>query len=319
MAGGYERGLAEVGEGVLAYLQPDGGWGWSNAGLVSDGERTLLIDTLFDLTLTETMLAEMRRAVPAAAQIGTLVNTHANGDHCYGNQLLAGARIVASARTAEEMDELPPAAMAALVENAPHMGALGEFFLRCFGSFDFAGIEPAPPDQTFSGELQLRVGEREVHLLEVGPAHTRGDTMAWLPGERVLFTGDVLFNGAHPIAWAGPVSNWIAACERIESLAPRAIVPGHGPLAELDDVRELRAYFEYLYEQARAARDDGLSALQAAQRMRLDRWADWGEGERLVVNVANVYAELSGENPPNPLEAFQQMAALRAHLDGRES
>jgi cyclase len=316
MARPCERGLAEVGDGVFAYLQPDGGWGWSNAGLVSDGEATLLVDTLFDLKLTETMLAEMRRAVPAAAQIDTLVNTHANGDHCYGNQLVGGARIVSSERTAAEMDELPPAAMAALLEQAPQMGALGEFFLRCFGPFEFRGIEPAPPGETFNGELTVRVGDREVHLLEVGPAHTQGDTMAWLPAEGVLFTGDILFNGAHPIAWAGPVSNWIAACDRIESLAPERIVPGHGPLASLADVRELRAYFEYLYEQARAAHGEGLTAMQAARRISLDRWADWGEGERLVVNIANIYGELTGEGPPNPLEAFQLMAELALGADG---
>jgi glyoxylase-like metal-dependent hydrolase (beta-lactamase superfamily II) len=310
MAGSYEQGLQEIGDGIHAYLQPDGGWGWSNAGLVSDGDATLLIDTLFDLKLTEAMLAEMRRAVPAATRIDTLVNTHANGDHCYGNQLLGGARIVASERTAAEMDELPPAAMAMLIERAPSMGTLGEFFLRCFGGFDFSGIEPMAPGETFSGELSLRVGGREVRLLEVGSAHTRGDTMAWLPAERVLFTGDILFNGAHPIAWAGPVSNWIAACELIESLAPAAIVPGHGPLASIDDVRELRAYFDYLYEQARLAHADGLTALQAARRISMDRWAQWGQAERLVVNVATIFGELTGEGPPNALEAFQQMAEL---------
>ncbi len=308
MGASYERGLAEVADGVYAYLQPDGGWGWSNAGLVCDGEATLLVDTLFDLALTEAMLAEMRRAVPAAERIGTLVNTHANGDHCYGNELVVGARIVASEQTAAEMTELPPAAMAALVEQAPNMGRLGEFFLRCFGSFSFQGIEPVPPQETFSGELAVRVGDREVRLLEVGPAHTRGDTMAWLPAERVLYTGDILFNGAHPIAWAGPVSNWLSACERIEALTPVAIVPGHGPLATIADVRELRAYLEYLYDQARAAHGEGLTPLQAARRIELDRWADWGERERLVVNIATIYGELTGEGPPNPLEAFQQMA-----------
>src|SRR2546421_3479452 len=100
MSAGYGSGLQEVGDGVYAYLQPDGSWGWSNAGLVADGEQTLLIDTLFDLKLTEQMLSDMRRAVPAASRIDTLVNTHANGDHCYGNQLVEGARIVASERTA---------------------------------------------------------------------------------------------------------------------------------------------------------------------------------------------------------------------------
>jgi cyclase len=310
-AASYTKGLHEVGDGLFAYLQPDGGWGWSNAGLVVDGESTLLIDTLFDLRLTEEMLQAMRRAVPSAARIGTLVNTHANGDHCYGNQLVGDALIVASARTAEEMTELPPAAMAMLVQQAPQMGLLGEFFLRCFGGFEFDGIEPVLPKQTFSGELSLRVGGRELQLIEVGPAHTRGDTLVHLPAERVLYSGDVLFAGAHPIAWAGPVSNWIAACERILELDPQAIVPGHGPLSTVEQVRELRDYFTYLYEQARERRAEGMTPLQAARALALDRWADWKEDERLVVNLANIYAELDAvAEPLNPLQAFEAMAEL---------
>ncbi len=309
----YAKGLQEVGDGLYAYLQPDGGWGWSNSGLVVDGERTLLIDTLFDLRLTEQMLREMRAAVPAAAQIDTLVNTHANGDHCYGNQLVGDAVIVASQQTAAEMSELPPAAMAALVAQAPQMGELGAFFLRCFGAFDFEGIELVLPHETFSGERAIRVGDRELTLLEVGPAHTRGDTLVHAPAEGVLFTGDILFSGAHPIAWAGPVSNWIAACERIVALAPQTIVPGHGPPSELEAVLELRAYFEYLYEQARLCHGEGMTPLQAARSLSLDRWAEWGESERLVVNLANIYAELDGDPEPlNPLAAFQQMAELSA-------
>jgi cyclase len=304
----YVKGLQEVGDGLYAYLQPDGGWGWSNAGLIVEGDSTLLVDTLYDLRLTEQMLRSMRDAVPAAARIGTLVNTHANGDHCYGNQLLAGARIVASERTVEQMTELPPQAMAALVEQAPQMGELGAFFLECFGVFDFSGIELLLPEDTFSGEVTIDVGDRELELIEVGPAHTRGDTLVFDRARRVLFSGDILFAGAHPIAWAGPVSNWIAACERILAMDVDVIVPGHGPLAGPDEVRELKAYFEYLYEQARARHADGMTAMQAARSISLDRWADWGETERLVVNVANIYAEISGDRePPDALAAFQQM------------
>jgi len=307
----YVTGLREVGDGLYAYLQPDGSWGWSNAGLVVDGERTLLIDTLFDLQLTEQMLGAMRRAVPAAASIDTLVNTHANGDHCYGNQLVGGARIIASERTAAEMVELPPGAMAALVEQAPQMGELGAFFLDCFGAFDFRGIELTLPQETFSGALTVAVGDRKLELIEVGPAHTRGDTLVHAPRERVLFSGDILFSGAHPITWAGPVSNWIAACERILAMDPELIVPGHGPLAGADAVRELKAYFEYLYEQARRCRAEGMTALEAARAIALDRWADWGDPERLVVNVDNIYRELEGDQQPtNPLVAFEQMATL---------
>jgi cyclase len=278
---------------------------------VVDDERTLLIDTLFDRQLTQEMLGSMREAVPAAATIDTLVNTHANGDHCYGNELVGGARIVASERTAAEMTELPPAAMAALVKQAPQMGELGAFFLDCFGAFDFGGIELALPGETFSGELPIRVGDRELELIEVGPAHTRGDTLVHVPAQRVLYSGDILFSGAHPIAWAGPVSNWIAACDRILEMDVEVIVPGHGPLADTAAVRELKAYFEYLYDQARRCHEAGMTALEAARSISLERWADWGESERLVANIANIYGELAGEHEPlNPLIAFEQMAAL---------
>jgi len=307
----YAKGLQEVGTGLYAYLQPDGGWGWSNAGLIVDGEHTLLVDTLFDLRLTEEMLTAMRRAVPAAARIDTLVNTHANGDHCYGNQLVGDAVIVASERTAAEMSELPPAAMAALIEQAPQMGELGEFFLRCFGAFDFTDIELVLPQRTFDGEMELRVGDRELRLLEVGPAHTRGDTLVHVPSDGVIFSGDILFAGAHPIAWAGPVSNWIAACERILAIDPEVVVPGHGPPGTTAEVRELKAYFEYLYAEARTRHEQGMSAMEAARSLALDRWAEWGEPERLVVNIANIYGELEGaQEPINPLAAFQQMAEL---------
>jgi glyoxylase-like metal-dependent hydrolase (beta-lactamase superfamily II) len=167
------------------------------------------------------------------------------------------------------------------------------------------------PQETFEGELSMRVGDRELRLIEVGPAHTRGDTLVHVAAERVLFSGDILFSGAHPIVWAGPVSNWIAACERILALDVEVIVPGHGPPSGPAAVRELQAYFEYLYQQARACHAEGMTALQAARSIALERWADWGEGERLVVNIANIYGELDGDREPiAPLVAFQQMAEL---------
>jgi cyclase len=307
----YREGLHELGNGLYAYLQPDGGWGWSNAGLISDGESSLLVDTLFDRRLTERMLSAMRRSVPAAERIGTVVNTHANGDHCWGNELVSGARIVASERTAAEMPELPPTAFAALAEQAPQMGEVGAFFLDCFGAFDFRGLELALPDHTFAGELRLSVGDKEVVLTEVGPAHTRGDTLVHLPAERVLFSGDILFHGAHPVAWAGPVSNWIAACDRILALNPVVIVPGHGPLAEPSAVVEVKAYFEYLYARGRDLHAAGMTPVQAARALHVDRWADWGEHERLAVNLATIFAELDGDTEPvNTLQAFQYMAEL---------
>ncbi|MEY3690626.1 MAG: hypothetical protein RJB57_281, partial [Actinomycetota bacterium] len=140
----YTLGLHEVADGTHAWLQPDGGWGWSNAGLVVGDGASLLVDTLFDLRITQRMLDAML-GVTAGAPIGTVVNTHANGDHCYGNSLVKGATIVATEAAAHEMREVPPAMLAGL-NRAP--GEVGELFRHFFGEFEFDGIDMAYPDTT---------------------------------------------------------------------------------------------------------------------------------------------------------------------------
>jgi len=110
----FERGLHDIGNGAYAWLQPDGGWGWSNAGLIVSGDESLLVDTLFDLPNTREMLDAMKKAHTAAADIDRLVNTHSNGDHTHGNELVAGAEIVASKTAAAEMEATTPDALAAL-------------------------------------------------------------------------------------------------------------------------------------------------------------------------------------------------------------
>jgi cyclase len=308
----YTRGLHDLGNAVYAYLQPDGSWGWSNAGLITDGDAALLVDTLFDLKLTQEMLDTMRRSVPAAARIGMVVNTHANGDHCYGNQLVSGARIIASARTAAEMAAgITPDQLAALLKRAPELGQLGAFASRIFAPFDFANITLTLPNQTFAGELILKVGDKTVHLLEVGPAHTRGDTLVYIPGDRVIFAGDILFIGGHPIAWAGPVSNWIRACERMLAMDVETIVPGHGPITDKSGVAEVKSYLEYVFAEARKRYEAGMPAFAAAKDIALDRYAGWKDSERIVVTVATIYRELSGDHTePDILSSFGQMAAL---------
>ncbi|HKV59336.1 MAG TPA: MBL fold metallo-hydrolase [Ktedonobacteraceae bacterium] len=308
----YTKGLHDLGNDIFAYLQPDGTWGWSNAGIITDGETSLLIDTLFDLKLTGEMLDNMRRSLPAAAHIDMVVNTHANGDHCYGNELVADARIIASRRTANEMVEgIQPAQFAMLLKRAPAMGAVGVYFQHCFGKFDFKNITLTPPQQTFEGELTVSVGNKLAHLIEVGPAHTRGDTMVHIPADRVVFTGDILFIGGHPIMWAGPTSNWLRALDRILAMDVETIVPGHGPITDKHGVAQLKSYFEYIYDETRKRYEAGMPVAEVAQDIHMDRYATWTDGERIAVNVATIYRELSGETePPNVLTLFSMMTAL---------
>ncbi len=225
---------------------------------------------------------------------------------------MAGAQIIASARTAEEMvTGVSPGQMAALLKMAPAMGQLGEFMGRIFSPFEFDNITLTLPDKTFEGKLTLQVGDRTVELLEVGPAHTLGDTLVHIPADRVIFTGDILFIGGHPIMWAGPTSNWIRACDLILSLDVETIVPGHGPITDKKGVAEVKDYLEYIYAEARKRYEAGMPALDAARDIPLDKYASWSEGERIAVNVISIYRELSGDQThPSVASLFGQMAAL---------
>ena len=303
----YTLGLHELSNGCHAYLQPDGGWGWSNAGLIVGDGASLLVDTLFDLKITQKMLDTMAHATQKAP-ISTVVNTHANGDHCYGNQLLAGKEIIASAATAHEMSEVPPAMLAAL-NSAP--GDVGDLFRHFFGEFDFEGIEPTLPTQTFTGKHTVTVGGRVIDLVEVGPAHTAGDTLVFVPDARTVYTGDILFIGGTPIVWAGPLDNWIAACDLICSSDVEHIVPGHGPLTDKAGVTAIRDYLAYVQDEATERFNGGMDAWDAARDIALNGFAKWGEFGRLAVNVDTVYRTLSGTHKsPDVVEQFRRMYAM---------
>ncbi len=308
------EGINNLGNGTWAWLAHSNSWGWSNAGLITDGEESLLVDTLYDLQLTDQMLRKMRAAEPLARQIDTLVNTHANGDHCHGNELVRGAEIIASTASAAEMTELPPEAMAAIVASAAEMGPVGEYFLACFGQFKFDGIVHTPPTRTFDGQLDIKVGDKPVQLLEVGPAHTRGDVLVHSPVDRTVFTGDILFIEGTPIMWQGPVANWIKACRLIEEMDVEHIVPGHGPITDKEGVRQVRQYLEYVRDQARQRYDAGLDAFEAARDIELSEYASWSDPERIAVNVDSLYREFSGEqNATDIFELFARMATLAGY------
>jgi len=318
----FTRGLFEVGYGVHAFVQPDGTWGWSNAGLIQGDGESLLVDTLFDLRLTRQMLEEMAPLVDSAP-ITAVANTHANGDHCFGNQLLSdqGVRFYASQGTTHELAEMSTAAaMGEMMRTLPD-DDMGKFMTHAFGPFHFDDIVVPPITDPFEGDLALEVGGRRIDLLNVGPAHTSGDVVAWLPDERVLFAGDILFIGGTPIMWGGPISNWIRACDRIIELAPSVVVPGHGPLTDVAGVREFSQYLSFIEDGVRRRHEAGMSPREASLDLddEIDdtSYATWSDRERLTVTVHSAWSELElGYEPPGLGEMFTLMAtdyAARMH------
>ena len=308
----FKKGLCDLGGSIYCYLQPDGGWGWSNAGLIVDGDESLIVDTLFDEKLTLEMIDSMKSAEPQAMKnILSLINSHSNGDHCNGNNCVPTREVISSEATLEEMSHESPEMMADLIKEAPNMGSLGKYFLECFGSFDFQGVKKRLPNITFSGEMKRKVGDKIVELIEVGPAHTNGDVLVHVPSDKVVFTGDILFIEGHPILWAGPVKNWIDACDRILSMEVEFVVPGHGPVTDNRGVRAVKDYLIYIDVESKKRFESGMSAIEAAKDIDLDLFSTWGDGERIAVNVNSLYREYKGEEKREEITLlFQQMAEL---------
>jgi cyclase len=154
-----------------------------------------------------------------------------------------------------------------------------------------------PPSKTFSGRLDLTIGDRLVSLIELGPAHTGGDTIVHVPDADLVFTGDLLFNQGTPIVWAD-YDNWIIACDRILEIDAAVLVPGHGPVTDASGLRDLRGYLVYVREEARQRFDAGMDETQAADDIDLSDFADWGETERIVANVMAAYRAFDPSRSP---------------------
>ncbi len=117
--------------------------------------------------------------------------------------------------------------------------------------------------------------------------------VAWLPDAKTVFTGDIVFHNGHPVIWAGPIGNWIRACDLILSWDVETIVPGHGPVGDKAMVAALRDYLTYVQTEATARYEAGVTWDDAAWDIALDTFSHWLDRERIVANVAAVYRELS--------------------------
>lgn len=311
----YTTGLHQVAPATYAYLQPSGSWGWSNAGLVLDGDEALLVDTMFTTAQTQRMLDAIGRSFPRA-DIRTTVNTHGDGDHWWGNQLVSGSTIISSIAAAREMRHAGPEILRqSLATGAanPALRALTDLF----APFDFTDVTPTYPTVTFHGELEVNVGTRTVRLIEVGPAHTEGDLLVHVPDDRVVFTGDILFVGGHPVVHTGPVEGWIRACDLILGLDVDTIVPGHGPVVGKPEVARFGDYLRRVRDHAVAAHQRGETVLRAAQEFDLDGFEDLDDPDRVLLNVGAVYRELNGDGTPAELELISRMHEVTAGSDHR--
>lgn len=279
--------LVELVPGVYGYVQPDGTWWINNTGAVVGGGEVLVVDTCATEVRTRALLSAVAE-VAGDAPIRYAVNTHWHGDHTYGNSLLPASTVLfgqhrmrADLAADVIIDGCPP-----LWSPVPDWGAVSKRL----------------PDVAVESSVVLHAAGRVVELHHPGyPAHTTGDLVAWLPEERVLFTGDLLFHGLTPLVMMGSVDGALRSLDWLASFSPDHVVPGHGPLitaATLDEVLgQHERYYRLVLSIAAAGRAAGKSPLEAALGADLGEFAGWSDAERLVLNLHRVYADAEDRQP----------------------
>jgi glyoxylase-like metal-dependent hydrolase (beta-lactamase superfamily II) len=200
--------------------------------------------------------------------------------------------------------------MGQMISNWREHGDAGSYLHDVLGSrFELSVERQVMPTRTFADELVVHVGETEVRLVGVGPAHTVGDVVVHVPARRVVFTGDVVFHRVHPMVTGVPVSDWISACRRIMTWDVEVVVPGHGPVTDLSGVRHMLDYLEQLRSVARVRFDAGMTWNEAVADIPLDQFPGWVDDERVAITVANLFHDFGG--PKVPLTEVLGLAGRR--------
>lgn len=288
----------EIGEGIFAYVQPDGTWWINNTGFLVGTRGVVSVDACATERRTRAYLHAISRVTDQPVR--TLVNTHHHGDHTYGNYLFSGATIVAHERAR--------AAMAA-------WGGPGA--APYWNEIEWGHIEIAPPFLTFRDEITVYVDDLACQVRHVGPAaHTDNDSIVWIPDRGVLFSGDLLFNGGTPFLLQGSLSGSLRAMRELRSLGAQTIVPGHGEVCGPEVIDRVDLYLKFVRDLAREGHAAGVAPLELARTSDLGVHAELRDSERIVGNLYRAYAELDGAEPGAPMDSAQVLTDMVTYNGG---
>jgi glyoxylase-like metal-dependent hydrolase (beta-lactamase superfamily II) len=304
---------AQVGE--VKTLAPDvyfhqgdiDGKGHCNNGWVVFEDYVLVIDANFPSGAKE-IIPKIRALTKKPIRFA--FDTHHHGDHAYGNQVWVdeGATPVAHTGVVEEMKKY---------ETGLFGGKPGRWEDTARERADVRASKLKAPSVLFPDTLIFDDGVHRVELRYFGVAHTHGDGFAWLPKEKILFTGDAVVNGAYNYVGDGHVGEWIQTLEKARALGAVGVGPGHGPYGTQAVLDDQQLFFQELYRVVRAAAAgksaadvqsavDALAA-EVSGNTRIARYV----GKGFASQVAKVYHEITGQSFP---DKKAELEAQRAHL-----
>jgi cyclase len=267
----------ELASGVFAALVEDG---TANAGFVVGGGEVLAVDTMMLPGQSQELVAGIDRLAHAAPKL--VLNTHFHGDHTFGNMLFPTSVIMAHSGVRRRMEEMGKGMIERSIRFRPEHEA------------EFRTVKITVPSLCYSHGLTLHLGGRRVEMFHPGPAHTDGDTAAYLPAEGVLFAGDLLFTGTFPgVLPETDTRGWVRVLSELEALPVEKVVPGHGPMSAVKELRALREYLQHVQEEVRRCLGQGMGKEETAKSVSPGPAQGWEKPERHAGGVGQMYEELS--------------------------
>ncbi len=277
-----KTGLQEVASGawamIMSIIEPEGGG--PNAGFILAGDEVVVIDALISLGAARELLKQIKSVTGKKPTF--LINTHEHGDHVLGNQVFAPPAVIIAHENVREM--LLRGGRSIIDRFVKMRPALAE---------DLKEARIVTPEITYRNQMSLYLGGRTIELIHPGKAHTQGDTIVYLPDEKVLYAGDLLFNHIVPPIF-GDSAGWIAAIEQIEKMDVKTIVPGHGFVCTKQEITDLKHYLIELRRQVKKCYDRKLTKEKALAEIDMGVYKEWPHQERLALDVEQLYKEFGG-------------------------
>ncbi len=279
---GQGSAVRELAPGVF-FRQGDRGRNQpANCGWIVFKDYVFVIDANYPWGARE-ILPEIKKTT--SKPIRFLFDTHYHGDHAYGNMLFveAGAAVVCSQDCAAESRSK---GQAGWDKNT----ATGEFSLKPY--------RLEHPTIVFGDAMSFDDGEHRVELKRVGPGHTKGDAVAYLPKEKILFTGDLCVNwtsGNNAADADANNVNWVRVLGEMARWDVGTIVPGHGSLGTTDTLRAQAAYLDDMWKQVVAGRRAGKTAEELAKEIDLGRHGNFAASAQSNASSIRAMYRKAGE------------------------
>jgi glyoxylase-like metal-dependent hydrolase (beta-lactamase superfamily II) len=254
-----------------------------NVGIIVGAKATLVVDTGLGPRNGETV----RRVANGLSTNGDVyvVSTHFHPEHALGESAFpSSAKIIRATAQQKDIDEFGLTLAKTFASRSPLVAELLE------------NAQFRKADLFFDREYTLDLGGVRVRMLSLGPTHTRGDTIVWVEGDRILFAGDVVMNRTF-VACASPYSSvkaWLADFDQLEPLRPVKIVPSHGPVGDASLIAEQRTMIKAIQSRAIELKRQGRSADETATAVQAEFQANypgWAAPARVGILARTAYAE----------------------------